>query len=82
MLTAGAFAGLSPVEDFEGFLFECRGSVCALWVPAMEPPTHPGDWTLSPGMATHARRPTGRGWCARNLRREPYPDPAKDGGQS
>ena len=87
MLTAGTFAGIAPDEDFDNFTFECRGSDCALWVPqqagAIGEAASATRWDGPlPEGGGGTGTPTGRGWCSNNLRREPYPDPAKDGGQS
>lgn len=74
-LTAGAWAD----PGAQGFCL-CEGSRCALWAPEMgsrysgQPPSEHHH-----GVRDH-REPTGLGWCADNLRREPWPDPAKGDG--
>lgn len=80
---------LTPGGGPRTFGGHCLGSACSLWVPEAkalngtaangipavsldgegDPWSRVGDarWTLAP---------TSRGWCADNLRREPWPDPA------
>ena len=70
-----------PSEDPTG----CIGSRCPLWTPELASPTQDSSgpvisgggrvFTCTPGNFDHGD-PTGRGWCADNLRREPWPDPA------
>lgn len=60
----------------------CLGSDCALWVPEMDR-AHPTNDTYLPaqhpeGNPARKMMPTGRGWCAKNLRRPPWQDPAEE----
>lgn len=69
---------------------ECIGSRCALWVPEIEARGYVG-----PRVAGSAERrvpadqddhfttgkPSGRGWCAENLRATPWVDPARKEGE-
>jgi hypothetical protein len=68
----------------------CIGSRCAMWVPELVPLSEAGGrprrggWHMPrkgagrDGWAAAAEqdRLVGRGWCADNLRREPWGDPA------
>jgi len=81
MLTAGTLAG-GEWPHPKAAEIPCQGSACALWVPEIRGEHNlPSKETkrflrIQPGGYDH---PTGNGWCANNLRREPYPDPATKG---
>jgi len=60
----------------------CQGSACVLWVAEMDR-VHPANDTYLPGLCPEwplprKMSPTGRGVCRDNMRREPWPDPAKE----
>jgi hypothetical protein len=75
----------------------CTGSRCALWVPevhANKGGTPSGIGPRGEGSVDSTRlvdrndnpgwwrgEPTGNGWCAENLRRPPWADPAKPEGK-
>ena len=55
---------------------DCQGSDCAMWVPEVMTAKGGNPWNegwISIGPKASV---SGRGWCANNLRREPWPDPA------
>jgi len=62
----------------------CQGSACVLFVPEVASDGETGarmtgsDDAIFRRLQREGGDPTGRGWCAHNLRREPYPDPAKE----
>lgn len=66
----------------------CLGSLCALWVPEIESnarvaPRLEGSREARYGVDSNYNtciedgKHSGRGWCAENLRRTPFADPAK-----
>jgi hypothetical protein len=88
--TLGHTEAAARVVGFKGPLMAdgktCIGSRCAMWVPEhgstsldSSGPVIPGGgrmYTCTPGNFD-VGDPTGRGWCADNLRREPWGDPAE-----
>lgn len=75
---------LSDEERTRGAVAEkgpCIGSRCAMWVPSLDADGEPAGEGLGGFWANpeNRDRPNGLGWCADNLRRAPWADPAKDG---
>jgi len=78
--------GAKVSADYEHrHAFFCIGSACSLWVPRMfgegqVGPCIPGkdDLIAHPeGWYKTAEHDTGYGWCASNMQRPPWPDPAQ-----
>jgi hypothetical protein len=87
--TLGHTEAAARVVGFKGPLMAdgktCIGSRCAMWVPEhgstsldSSGPVIPGGGSQFSASPVRFERgcPTGRGWCADNLRREPWGDPA------
>lgn len=73
-------------QDRESFGANCLGSACALWVAETASVKDAAGCLVSdPDSDGWLETPTGCGWCADNLSRSPWPDPAepaKAGGAS
>ena len=73
--------GVQPYSDVEiaAMSVPCIGSACAMWVPEVGAADDPRPATVGWTSADRYAESTGRGWCAENLRREPWADPAGGG---
>ncbi len=93
IITAGLLASAADPLAAYGYEHDCIGSKCARWVPEYVGESEiDGERTSTIGYLTDLTcrlfddygrvclfpKPTGRGLCADNLRREPWPDPAKE----